>query len=118
MSEQELEVQEPEVEVNPLADLVDAALAKDYNKANEIFGSAISVKLSDVMDQERIKVSGVIFNGDEEDEDDMEDDEDDMEDDEDVSDDDDNVEDPDLEDDSEDDDEDNQEDLEVEGAPV
>lgn len=111
MSEVETAVQEPEVEVNPLADLVDAALAKDYNKANEIFGSAISVKLSDVMDQERIKVSGVIFNGDEEDEDDMEDDED-------VSDDDDNVEDPDLEDDSEDDDEDDQEDLEVEGAPV
>ena len=61
MSELETAVQEPEVEVNPLADLVDAALAKDYNKANEIFGSAISVKLSDVMDQERIKVSGVIF---------------------------------------------------------
>ena len=77
MSEVETAVQEPEVEVNPLADLVDAALAKDYNKANEIFGSAISVKLSDVMDQERIKISGQIFNGDAEDEDDMEDDEDD-----------------------------------------
>lgn len=97
MSELETaEVQEPEVELNPLADLVDAALAKDYNKANEIFGQAVSVKLSDVMDQERIKVSGQIFNGDA--------DEDDAEGDEDVLDNDSDVEDSTVEDDSEGDD--------------
>ena len=60
------EAQEAEVQENPLADLVDAALAKDYNKANEIFGQAVSVKLDDVMDQERIKLAGQIFNGEEE----------------------------------------------------
>ena len=65
---------EPEVEVNPLADLVDAALAKDYNKANEIFGQAISVKLDDVMDQERIRLSNAIYNasGEEDEEDEVE----------------------------------------------
>lgn len=75
MSEVEVEVeaQEAEVQENPLADLVDAALAKDYNKANEIFGQAISVKLDDIMDQERIKLSGQIFNGEEEEEEDVED---------------------------------------------
>ena len=63
--------QEPEVEVNPLAGLVDAAIAKDYNKANQIFGQAVSVKLGDVMDQERIKIAGQIFNGDDDDEEDL-----------------------------------------------
>lgn len=103
MSEVEVEVeaQEAEVQENPLADLVDAALAKDYNKANEIFGQAISVKLDDIMDQERIKLSGQIFNGEEEEEEedveDLDDSEDDSE-----------VEDTEAEDDV-DDDEDNDE---------
>jgi len=76
MSELETAVQEPEVEANPLADLVDAALAKDYNKANEIFGQAVTVKLSDVMDQERIKIAGQIFNGDADEDEDVDDEED------------------------------------------
>ena len=59
-----------ETEENPLAGLVQAALDKDYNKANEIFGDAISVKLNDVMDQERIKLAGQIYNGEPEDEED------------------------------------------------
>ena len=78
---------EVEVEANPLKDLVDAALAKDYNKANEIFGQAITVKLDDVMDQERIRLSNSIYNASDEDEEDEVEDED-MEDSEDVSDDD------------------------------
>ena len=98
---------EVEVEINPLADLVDAALAKDYNKANEIFGQAISVKLDDVIDQEKINVANTIFNAidDEEADDEVEDE--DMEDSEDLDDDDLDVEDLDDEgddDDSEDDD--------------
>ena len=96
MSEVEAAVEEPPVVENPLADLVDAALAKDYNKANEIFGQAISVKLDDVMDQERIRLSNAIYNAsEEEDEDEVEDE--DMEDSEDVSDDDMDVEDSDAE---------------------
>ena len=59
---------ENEVEQNPLEGLVQAALDKDYNKANEIFGQAISVKMNDVLDQERVKVAGQIFNGEEPDE--------------------------------------------------
>lgn len=76
---EEAATQEPEVEENPLAALVDAALAKDYNKANELFGQAISVKLDDVMDQERIKVAGSIYNGEEDDAEDPDDSEDDSE---------------------------------------
>ena len=96
------EAQEAEVQENPLADLVDAALAKDYNKANEIFGQAVSVKLDDVMDQERIKLAGQIFNGEEEEEEDVED-LDDSEDDSEVED----TEAEDVVDDVEDDDEEN-----------
>ena len=94
MSEVEAAVEEPPVAENPLADLVDAALAKDYNKANEIFGQAITVKLDDVMDQERIRLSNAIYNAsDEEDEEDE-----DMEDSEDVSDDEGNMDDGDGDD--------------------
>ena len=98
---------EVEEETNPLADLVDAALAKDYNKANEIFGQAISVKLDDVIDQEKINVANTIFNAIEDEEVDDEDEDEDMEDSEDLDDDDLDVEDSDDEgddDDSEDDD--------------
>jgi hypothetical protein len=70
MSEVETLEQEIEVQENPLAGLVQAALDKDYNKANEIFGQAISVKMDDVLDQERIKIAGQIFNGDDPEEDD------------------------------------------------
>ena len=117
MSEVEAAVEETPVAENPLADLVDAALAKDYNKANEIFGQAITVKLDDVMDQERIRLSNAIYNAsDEEDEEDE-----DMEDSEDVSDDDMDVEDSDDEGDMDDgdgddlgDEEDAEESVEVE----
>ena len=98
----ELDDNEVEVQENPLAGLVDAALAKDYNKANEIFGQAISVKLDDVLDQERIRLSGAIYNGTED-----EDEEEDID-----------EEDPDLEDDIEDDDEDFEEDEEDEEEEV
>jgi len=89
---------------NSFADLVDAALAKDYNKANEIFGAAISAKQNDVLDQERIKVAGQIFNGVE--------DEEEVEDSEDLADGDGNQEDIDLDDDSEDTEEDNSSEVE------
>ena len=45
-----------EVEQNPLHDLVQHALDQDYNKANQAFGDAMTVKLNDVMDQEQIKL--------------------------------------------------------------
>jgi hypothetical protein len=89
---------------NSFADLVDAALAKDYNKANEIFGAAIAAKQNDVLDQERIKVAGQIFNGVE--------DEEEVEDSEDLANGNGDQEDTDLDDDSEDTEEDNSSEVE------
>ena len=55
-------------EENPLADLVKSSLDKDYNKANEIFNDVMTVKLTDVLDQAKVKMAGQIYNGDPEDE--------------------------------------------------
>ena len=52
-----------EVEINPLQDLVQHALDQDYNKANQAFGDAMTVKLNDVMDQEQVKLASQIYNG-------------------------------------------------------
>ena len=49
-------------EENPLADLVKSSLDKDYNKANEIFGNVMSVKMNDVLDQAKAKLAGQIYN--------------------------------------------------------
>ena len=90
---------EATVETNPITDMIQYALDQDFNKANDVFNSMMSVKMSDVLDQEKIKLADQLYNGGEEDED--EDDEQlDFEFDED-EDDDDSLEDEDLEDDNE-----------------
>ena len=53
--------------VDTIDDLVKYSLAQDYNKANEVFGTVITTKLADVLDQAKVKIAGQIFNGDPED---------------------------------------------------
>ena len=55
-------------EVNTIEDLVKHSLAQDYNKANEVFGTVMTTKLADVLDQTKVKLAGQIYNGDPEDE--------------------------------------------------
>ncbi len=52
-----------EIEQNPIHDLVVNSLEKDYNKANKAFGDIMTVKLNDVLDQEKIKLADQIYNG-------------------------------------------------------
>ena len=54
--------------VNTIEDLVKHSLAQDYNKANEVFGTVMTTKLADVLDQTKVKLAGQIYNGDPEDE--------------------------------------------------
>ena len=54
--------------VDTIEDLVKHSLAKDYNKANEIFGNIMSVKMNDVLDQTKAKLAGQIYNDEPEDE--------------------------------------------------
>ena len=71
--------QEVETEDNPLRDLVQHSLNQDYNKANKVFNDVISVKLNDVLDQEKIKLADQLYNGQPAEEDDTEGDEDQLE---------------------------------------
>lgn len=85
--------EETEVVANPIEDLVQAAMDKDYATANEIFSDMMSVKVSDALDQEKVGIAGQIFNGDIPEEDDIDDDDLELDDDEDeISDEDDEVE--------------------------
>ena len=71
--------QEVETEDNPLKNLVQHSLDQDYNKANKIFSDVISVKLNDVLDQEKIKLADQLYNGQPAEEDDTEGNEDQLE---------------------------------------
>ncbi len=71
-------------DVNTIEDLVKHSLEKDYNKANEIFGNVMTVKMNDILDQTKARLAGEIYNDvppeDEEiDDEDLEDEEDDAE---------------------------------------
>ena len=71
-------------DVNTIEDLVKHSLEKDYNKANEIFGNVMTIKMNDILDQTKAKLAGEIYNDvppeDEEiDDEDLEDEEDDAE---------------------------------------
>ena len=57
-----------DVQTNPLEDLVQHALDQDYNKANQIFGDLMGTKITDVLDQEKIRLADQIYNGMDEDE--------------------------------------------------
>ena len=77
-------LEKPQDDVNTIEDLVKHSLEKDYNKANEIFGNVMTVKMNDILDQTKAKLAGEIYNDvppeDEEiDDEDLEDDEDDAE---------------------------------------
>ena len=61
------------VEANPLNDMIQHALDQNFNKANELFNDMISVKMADVLDQEKARLADQIYNGAESEEDDFDD---------------------------------------------
>ena len=54
------------VEVNPINDMIQHALDQDFTKANDVFNNMMTVKMSDILDQEKIKLADQIHNGAEE----------------------------------------------------
>lgn len=90
------ETTENEIETNPLNDMIQHAIDQNYNQANNAFNDMMTIKMSDLLDQEKIKIADQIYNGAESDEEDP--DEDQLE--------------LDLEDDSEDDSEEDEEESE------
>ncbi len=63
---------ELEPETNPIHELIQGAISKDYNAANNSFNDLMTVKISDVLDQEKIKLASSIYNDDPDPEDDEE----------------------------------------------
>jgi len=58
-TEQEQRVDDP----NYIQDLIKASLDKDYNNANKIFGEVMTIKMTDLLDQEKVKLADQIYNG-------------------------------------------------------
>ena len=57
---------------NHIQDLIKAALEKDYNNANKTFGEVMTIKMSDLLDQEKIKMADQVYNDAEEEEEELE----------------------------------------------
>ena len=64
--EEDMDFDEPEVEANPLMDMVNAIGDGDLSAASNIFSGQLNNRLSDAIEQERISVSSNIFDGNQE----------------------------------------------------
>lgn len=61
-----------EVQVNPLEDMIQHAIDQNFNKANNIFNDMMTIRMSDLLDQEKVKMADQVYNGvDPDDEDDI-----------------------------------------------
>ena len=62
-AEQDIEdIEEPEVEVNPISELIGSIEDKDFVKSNDIFNNMISDRLSTALDNERIAIANRLYN--------------------------------------------------------
>ena len=48
---------------NYIQELIKASLDQDYNHANKIFGEVMTIKMSDLLDQEKVKMADQVYNG-------------------------------------------------------
>ena len=49
-------------EVDTIEDLVQHSLNQDYNKANQVFGNLMTIKMDDMLNQEKVKIANQIHN--------------------------------------------------------
>jgi hypothetical protein len=68
--------QEETNNVDTIEDLIQHSLAQDYNKANEVFGNVMTTRVADLLDQQKVKIAGQIYNDEAADEEDPLEDED------------------------------------------
>ena len=67
----EAEVMEPEVEVNPMQTFVDDILQKNFAGAQSAFNDLLGDKLNDALDAEKVALAQQVYNGEEPPEDDQ-----------------------------------------------
>ena len=60
---EKVENTEQDDNTNSIQDLIKASLDKDYNNANKIFGEVMTIKMTDLLDQEKVKLADQIYNG-------------------------------------------------------
>ena len=60
--------------VDTIEDLIQHSLAQDYNKANEVFGNVMTTRVGDLLDQQKVKIAGQIYNDEAAEEEPLEDD--------------------------------------------
>ena len=59
----EAEVMEPEVEVNPMQTFVDDILQKNFAGAQSTFNDLLGDKLNDALDAEKVALAQQVYNG-------------------------------------------------------
>jgi len=59
------DVEETEVQTNPIEDLVQSATNKDYTSASDIFNNIMGEKMAAALDQMKIGIASQIYNGEE-----------------------------------------------------
>ena len=50
-------------ETNPVQDLIKYSIDQDFTKASKTFGDIMTIKMNDILDQEKIRLSDQIYNG-------------------------------------------------------
>ena len=50
-------------ETNPVQDLIKYSIDQDFTKASKTFGDIMTIKMIDILDQEKIRLSDQIYNG-------------------------------------------------------
>jgi hypothetical protein len=50
-------------ETNPIQDLIQYSIDQNYAQASKSFGDVMTIKLNDILDQEKIRLSDQIYNG-------------------------------------------------------
>ena len=50
-------------ETNPIEDLIQYSIDKNYTQANQSFGDVMTIKLNDLLDQEKIRMADQVYNG-------------------------------------------------------
>lgn len=44
-------------------DFIQQAMDQDFNKAGKVFGEIMNIKMSDTLEQEKIRMSNMVYNG-------------------------------------------------------
>lgn len=58
-----------DAETSPVQDLIQYAMDQDFTKAGKAFGDVMTIKMTDLLDQEKIRIADQMYNGVEDEED-------------------------------------------------